>query len=276
MSSMAIQTISILGCGWLGLPLAQSLIDEGYTLKGSTTTPQKINTLEEAGIGPYLIELDPDLKCKDCDSFFDTDLLYVNIPPGRRDPDVLERHPKQVAALLDKVQQASIDKMIFIGSTSVYAHGKGKVSETDTDPDADIRDSGKALLRAEQMLQDQPGLATTIVRFGGLYGYDRHPSKYLAGKKNVSKGNAPVNLIHRDDCIAIIKQIIEEDIFGEIFNAVSDEHPTRREFYTAVCEDYGLEPPTFQPDDRHDYKVVSNQKIKKRLNYSFIHPDPRK
>lgn len=30
-------TVSILGCGWLGLPLAEQLLAEGYSVKGSTT-----------------------------------------------------------------------------------------------------------------------------------------------------------------------------------------------------------------------------------------------
>ena len=42
--------VSILGCGWLGLPLAKALIGEGYTVKGSTTTPAKLNLLKEEGV----------------------------------------------------------------------------------------------------------------------------------------------------------------------------------------------------------------------------------
>lgn len=29
------KTISILGCGWLGLPLGQHLVQQGYHIKGS-------------------------------------------------------------------------------------------------------------------------------------------------------------------------------------------------------------------------------------------------
>ena len=35
------ETISILGCGWLGLPLADYLIGKGYELKGSTEDPER-------------------------------------------------------------------------------------------------------------------------------------------------------------------------------------------------------------------------------------------
>ena len=38
----------------LGYPLALDLLDRGYDLKGSTTTPSKIVKLKQLGITPYL------------------------------------------------------------------------------------------------------------------------------------------------------------------------------------------------------------------------------
>ena len=39
------KTISILGCGWLGHPLAKFLISENFIVKGSTTTISKLISL---------------------------------------------------------------------------------------------------------------------------------------------------------------------------------------------------------------------------------------
>ena len=44
--------IAILGCGWLGLPLAKSLLSKGYKVKGSTTSESKLEILENAGVLP--------------------------------------------------------------------------------------------------------------------------------------------------------------------------------------------------------------------------------
>ena len=49
--------ISILGCGWLGLPLAKSLIEKGFSIKGSTTSEEKLQVLQNAGIQPFLISI---------------------------------------------------------------------------------------------------------------------------------------------------------------------------------------------------------------------------
>ena len=42
-------TISLLGCGYLGFPLAIELIKKGYYVKGSTTTPTKLQQLKKTG-----------------------------------------------------------------------------------------------------------------------------------------------------------------------------------------------------------------------------------
>ena len=52
------ETISLLGCGSLGFPLALDLLNEGYHVKGSTTTASKIYKLKQYGITPYLINIE--------------------------------------------------------------------------------------------------------------------------------------------------------------------------------------------------------------------------
>ena len=49
--------ISILGCGWLGMPLAKSLLEKGFSVKGSTTSLEKISAIQSNGIQPFQIEL---------------------------------------------------------------------------------------------------------------------------------------------------------------------------------------------------------------------------
>ena len=267
--------VSILGCGWLGTPLAEHLIKRNHHVKGSTTSPEKINLLQKKSIEPYLVRLSPALEDPEtAQPFWDTDILIINIPPGRSRENVHNYHRRQIKSIVDAISDSSVKQVIFVSSTSVFPSTPGKVTETDTIPGKAVRDSGNALLEAETMLMKSENFNTTVVRFGGLYGGDRHPAKYMAGRKNLGKADAPVNLIHRDDCIAIITQIMEEKITGEVFNAVADAHPTRKEYYSNAAKKLGLEPPTFAEDDTgNDYKVVSNEKLKKMLGYQFIHHD---
>lgn len=267
-------TISILGCGWLGLPLAVHLIEKGHKVKGSTTTAEKISILKEEGIEPCLLTLNPALNYENCDTFWDSDILILNIPPGRNRENVIDYHSTQIKEVVNRVERSPIKLVIFISSTSVYPERGGVVEEADVKEGKASRNSGEALLKAEQLLKKNDAFKTTVLRFGGLYGEDRHPVKYLAGKKGLSKGKAPVNLIHLDDCISIIEQIIDQNIEGEIFNAVSDGHPPRNMYYRVAAEKMGLEPPEFKKDTQKRYKVVSNQKLKNYLKYHFKYPNP--
>lgn len=271
------QTISLLGCGWLGLPLGRHLVEQGYGVKGSTTTPAKMEDIEAAGIEPYLIELAPEVTGEHVDDFFDADLLFLNVPPPRGRDDLRAVHLRQIEAVRDAAAAAPIDWILFASSTGVYPSVDRIVTEADApaDPEAageSLRATGAVLLEAEQRLQDASAFDVTIIRFAGLYGGDRHPGRFLAGRTSVSSGDAPVNLIHRDDCIGIVSAIIEQDARGEVFNACSDRHPSRRQLYTAAAERLGVEPPTFEPGGAS--KIVSNAKVKRELGYTFAHPDP--
>ena len=54
---MSQNKIGIIGCGWLGLPLAKEFISNNYKVKGSTTTKEKLEILKTEGIEAYLIDL---------------------------------------------------------------------------------------------------------------------------------------------------------------------------------------------------------------------------
>lgn len=266
--------ISILGCGWLGLPLAEHLRDSGHSIKGSTTSRDKLALLKGKNIQPYLIRLDPDLNADADPGFWDADLLVLNIPPGRGRENVEAFHLRQIQSVVNRLQESSIGEVIFVSSTSVYPEKPDIVGEEDTKPGEAVRDTGNALLKAEQLLMNHSSFETTVIRFGGLYGYDRHPVNHLAGRTNLSRGNAPVNLIHQDDCIGIIRALIDSDIRNQIFNGVSDGHPPKKMYYPAIAEAKDLSPPEYARDEGKDYKVVSNLKLKHMLDYEFKYPNP--
>ncbi len=262
--------ISILGCGWLGFPLAKHLVTRGHNVKGSTTSQEKLNRLEKNNIQPFLLKLTPQLENPNkVRSFWNSEILVLNIPPGRKRDNVIDFHTKQITSVKDALADFPIKFVIFVSSTSVYPELPGMVTEEDTIAGKAGRESGNALLKAEGILRVHSSFKTTVVRFGGLIGGDRHPVNYLAGKSGLGKASAPVNLIHLDDCIKIITKIVENKITGEVFNAVSDNHSTRKSYYTKAAKAKGLKPPKFKKDQRKDYKTVSNEKLQAKLGHTF-------
>ena len=270
---MPARAISILGCGWLGLPLAKHLLALGYPVLGSTTSAEKIPVIENCGIRPFLLEAAPRLKGEELSAFFNSSLLFLNIPFERQLEDPAF-YKKQVVSVIEHIHQGRVEFVIFAGSTTVYPETLENAVEEAAlhHPAGNAR--ARVLLEVEQLLLSDPKFKTTVVRFGGLYRPGRPIGRFLAGKKGLSGGDRPVNLIHQQDCVRVVSEIIGHDVRGEIFNAVGDGHPTRKALYTAAAKRAGLEPPEFVREPRRPCKVVRNDKLKKRLDFVFWHPDP--
>jgi len=263
-----VKTISILGCGWLGTAIGKKLLVKGLAVKGSVATSESYNLLETSGIQTYHIKIEPDGVVVDYKNFFNTDVLIIALPP--RGEDVVENFPKQISKIVQLIDETKIGRVLFVSSTSVYQPWNGTVREGDEGYTS--KPSGKALLRAEKILQALPGVKTTVVRLGGLIGYDRNPARFVTGKTDVA-ADTPVNLIHRDDAVQIITLLIEKDIWGEVFNACSPQHPTKREFYSKAAAISGLPVPEFS-HKQENYKIVNSDKLVARLGYTFKYISP--
>lgn len=264
--------VSICGCGWLGLPLGKYLAQKGFTVKGSTTRTEKFDLLQGAGIKPFYISLDPALSGDDPAAFLESDTLVINVPPKRR-PDIVDYHQRQMASLKEAVVASPVKHVVFISSTSVYPSLNRDVTEKDAcNPESA---SGEALLGVEKMLLEEPSFSTTVLRFCGLMGYDRNPVKFLGRMATLSNANQPVNLIHRDDCIGIISEVICQEVWGEVLNACSPEHPLRREYYAKAAALSGNElPPLAEEQGDAMFKIIDSSKLERILGYRFRVPNP--
>ena len=263
--------ISILGCGWLGLPLAKSLIEKGFLVNGSTTSIDKIPILKATGIRPFLISLGGNEMGGEIDLFLkDSEILILAIPPKLRN-EASENFVVKVQTLIPFIENSSVKKVLFVSSTSVYADDNSTISET-TKPNPNS-ENGKQLVASELLLQNNNNFQTTIVRFGGLIGDDRHPITFLSGRKNIENPDAPINLIHQEDCIGILLKIIchteLDEVWNEVFNAVAPFHPTRKEYYTQIAMKRNLPLPEFDESKPSFGKTISSNKVETILNYPF-------
>ncbi|MBX9853255.1 MAG: SDR family NAD(P)-dependent oxidoreductase [Cytophagaceae bacterium] len=264
-----IRSISILGCGWLGLPLAEFLASHSHAVKGSTTQDSKLNLIKQAGVQPFLIKLTPSLEGNKLSDFFSSDILIINIPPAVAKTSE-DFHVQQMEALAKYLKNSPERKIIYVSSTSVYPDMNAEVRENDIER---VEDAGnKTLFRAEEILKSYN---TIILRCAGLAGYDRNIVKYFAGKKNLSMGNCPVNLIHRDDVIEIIFQVIQKDnLWNNIFNVSAPEHPLRKDLYPSLAQKFNYEIPHYALSLPGKCKIVNADKLINELNYQFKFPNP--
>ena len=260
--------IAIIGCGWLGLPLAKKLIKENFIVKGSTTSKEKISILRTEKIEPFLIDLNKDLDKEILNSFLENiDVLIINVPPKIRKEKTINYYSKIQKITSDNLIK-KINNIIFISSTSVYGSKQGKVS-SQTIPLPDTI-NGKEILKTEKLIENKNN---TIIRFGGLINETRNPLNHLIKKSEILNSDAPINYIHLEDCIGIILSVIKKNKWGKIYLGVTPFHPTKKNYFDNLCEKKRIKKLTFSTKETVIDKEIDDEKIKPELNYPFKYPN---
>jgi nucleoside-diphosphate-sugar epimerase len=263
------QRISVLGGGWLGLPLAQYLAAQGYAVQVSRTTAVGVQQVRELGLGAQEVNLSAEAPLAD-GPFWQVPTMLIAVPPQASQPAATQ--VAQYQRLAERLRASGVEHVLYVSSTSVYGETNAEVTETT--PLTPQKPGGQVVQALEQVLQQEAALQTTVLRFGGLIGYDRLPTDAAAIQRRSRAADTPMNVIHRDDCVRIIYEIVRQKAWGEAFNACADEHPTRREYYTAAAAARGFDLPDMGPVQNLPYKVVSSEKLKTTLNYQFSCPNP--
>jgi nucleoside-diphosphate-sugar epimerase len=242
----------------LGTPLAQALLAEGHPVRGTTTSPEKLASLQVLGLTPFVVSLSENKVQGPLEEFLKgLDILIVNIPPKLRG-NHRDDYVQKMRLLREAVITAGIGRLLFVSSTSVYGAASGQVTEdTPTVPETE---SGLQLLAAEKDFIGETKLRTTILRLAGLIGPNRHPVTSLSGKKGLANGNDPINLVHLDDCIKIVKSVILHNAWGETYNVVYPLHPPKAEYYIQEAKKRGLPPPQYVEDNGKPGKTISSIK----------------
>jgi len=229
----------------------------GRPVKASTTTESRLPELRCIKADPFIIDIGK--PSSNFQTFLQADILIVNIP---------SKNTEHFGDLIQEIEKSEVRKVLFVSSISVYENTNTTITESNGE-----ESKLNPLSVIEAMFRESNQFQTTIVRFGGLIGYSRNPGKFFRNGRPVRDPDSNVNLIHRDDCIKIISQIVEQDIWNEDFNCCADTHPTKREFYTQATKQLGAAALEFDESGGTSFKIISNQKVKRVLNYSFLHPD---
>lgn len=266
--------VAVIGLGWLGMPLARTLIGRGWQVTGSKTTGDGVQAARASGIPASQLTLDPELQCapEDLAELLDADALVVTLP-ARRTVETSEQYVQAVQNIVDMALARQVRHIIFTGSTSVYGNLQGEACEDS--PLHPVTPAGGSLVRLEQWLHDLPGTTVDILRLAGLVGPGRHPGRFLAGKTGLSHGSQGVNLVHLEDVISAIVLLLEQPAQGAIYNLCAEGHPSREDYYTRLARHAGWTPPVFDGEsDTAAGKEVNGQRICRERGFRYRWPDP--
>jgi nucleoside-diphosphate-sugar epimerase len=234
--------IAVIGCGWLGLPLAISLKESVNNFVATCRSEQKASELTQLGFNAEKFELGNELTHDRLAKLFAAKVLVLNIPVGRKSLKI-GNFVQYMQTLLKHAANSQIQNLIFISTTSVYGDITGIVTEHS--PAYAQTQSGQINLAVEGLVSEHFAGRSTIIRPAGLVGKERHPAKYLAGKTGLLNPNTVVNLVHQHDVIQSIECVIKNDIWGHTLVLSASEHPTRQDYYTWAAEQLNIPTPSF-------------------------------
>lgn len=276
-------SVTVLGGGWIGKPLAKALAEQGIGVVATSTSQSGCQKLEQEGINSCLVALPLAEGTKLPDQVLGSDCVVICIPPGIRYGQ--SDYPEKIAQLIQQFepnidqdtlpQIGKVKTIIMLSSTAVYNGLKGSVNE---DAILDLSANKVAIIHQAEQQVLQSDLANKVVlRLAGLIGYNRHPGRFFANDRVIPNPDSVINFIHQDDVVGIILAVINDVknqcglVSGQhVINCVADFHPTRRQFYQDAQHAVGRGEPKFTEDKEPATKCVISNSLPK-LGYNFIH-----
>lgn len=273
---------TILGCGDIGLRVAELYKQENQKVSGLVRSKESIIKCSDKHVKAQLFDLDAESSQSLC--LEQHDLYYFVPPPSQGYMDTrLHNFLKQLSAIPRKI--------VLISTTGVYGDCAAEWIDETQQPQPKV-ERAKRRLYAEQTLQtwcDEKKLPLTILRVPGIYALDRLP---LA---RIQKGTAMVreeeagwtNRIHADDLAMIAKTVMQTSkADGKIYNAC-DGNPSIMTHYFDQVADYANlpRPPKITMAEAEEQlspgmlsylkesRKISNQKLLRELNITLKYPN---
>ncbi|WKE65583.1 hypothetical protein PVT67_18270 [Gallaecimonas kandeliae] len=253
---------AVIGAGWLGLPLAKALRDKGNKILVTRRSQAGCAELAELGLAVVALDL---TENNDLGVLAQCRQLVLAFPPGIRRGKG-EDYLKMLQRLRDGLAGSAVQNMLLVSSSGALAEQEAELDETSP------ADPASPLAQAEQQLLADPRYSASVIRMAGLFGPGRYPGRFLAGKRDLERGAAPVNLIHQADAVGLCLAVLERQAWGQIFHGVAPVAYRRDHFYGEAARLAGLAEPHFV--DQKGGKRVLGDWTAALLGYQYQVPDP--
>ena len=266
----------IFGHGYTAKVLSSRLLLQGWSVSGTTRTPEKAQVLREKGIEPLLWSDDIEIFTK---SLSKASAVLLSIGPDEFGDPVYLR--------LKNAFQAAATHLKWVGylsTTGVYGDFNGGWVDENT-PLNPTTQRGIARKTAEEQWRSIEGLPLHIFRLAGIYGPSRGPfSKVCSGTaRRIVKNGQYFSRIHVEDIVTILQASLAHPNPPSVYNVCDDDPAPPQDVIGYAAELLGqpmppevsFEDADLSPMARSFYaenKRVSNAKIKKELKVEIRYP----
>lgn len=278
----------IIGCGYVGLPLAAELARQRHEVFGLRRNRSMAGALEQAGITPIFADITKPQELAKLPHEFDWVVNCVASGGGSAEEyravylDGTRNVVDWLASENESTRKPGAPRFLYTSSTSVYGQNDGSVVD-ETSPTEPTAETAQVLLEAERALlanAEQRNFSALILRVAAIYGPGRGYwfKQFMSGEARLEgKGERILNMIHRDDVIGSIIAALEHGRPGNIYNAVDDEPVSQFDFFSCLATTLGKPMPDSVSENAArkrgvTNKRVSNRKLKTELGYRFKYP----
>jgi nucleoside-diphosphate-sugar epimerase len=264
--------VLIVGCGYVGQPLAEALAARDHEVCGVTRTGMSLG----GHVAPLACDITQPTKVARLPVEYDWVINTVSSSRGGADA----YRSVYLEGTKNLLNHLRFDRYIFTSSTSVYAQTDGSVVD-ESSPAEPTSPTSRILRETEELLLSSRR-PVIILRLAGIYGPGRgHLFQQFLRKEARLHGTGGrfLNMIHRDDVVGAIMCALERGQAGTIYNIADDEPVTEREFFEWLAERLGRDLPPTVPESElavrkrgATNKRVSNQKLRAELGYALKYP----
>ncbi|MCG2582381.1 MAG: NAD-dependent epimerase/dehydratase family protein [Marinobacter sp.] len=267
--------ILVAGCGKLGGSIASLLTDQAKVF-GLRRNPDRI----PAGTHPLGADL---MQADQLHAVIPDRLdavIYCLTPSSYDEQGYQDAYINGLNNLLRELSGQTLQRLIFISSTSVYAQDDDSWVD-ESSPTKPSRFSGQTILAGEKVALDS-GFPTTIVRFSGIYGPSRRRflDAVVTGNMDPVSPGPFSNRIHEADAAAVVTHLLHKSLSGENVDdcyIASDCEPVRLDEVVHWVQAQ-LPCATPKADARIGGRAGSKRCSNQRLldsGYHFLYPDFR-
>jgi nucleoside-diphosphate-sugar epimerase len=247
-------SVSIVGCGYAGLRLAQRWQKQKHLVRGFGTRDQSLRQITAIGAESKLLNLDTTPPLIDLEGH----LVYYTVPPA----------PEGAGdARLERLLEHAVGKprrFIYFSTTGVYGDRGGGGVDEDTPPAPSSPRAGRRL-EAENALRewaDSHAVPWCILRIPGIYGPGRLPLERLRrGDPAIDPREAmPSNRIHVEDLVsACVAAGFATRADARIYNVTDGTDDSLTAYLQRVARICGLPPPPLVSlaDARESFSALS-------------------
>ena len=214
--------ILIVGAGYVGTAFGKAAKDRGHHITVASRTSEKIPQHLEWADDAFL-----------WDRILPENIEGILLTVAPRDQSYEETYLDNAKAV------ANAPYIVYTSSTSVYGDHQGKIVNEKTSPSPQNANQ-QILLETEAIL---PPNKSAIFRLGEITGpgKERRLPEIVSGNGDSICNFSPLSLI-----IEALINAFESKKIG-LFNLVSDDHPSRKQYYLKLAQSQGLKAPLFDP-----------------------------